>query len=86
MYDISHKNCFIFLVGRKTTFGDYEYLQLERIPWWKGGGSRHVFTRQIHEASSLTHSRASDYADMHNSYRFERNVSESIVLTFALRN
>lgn len=78
-YTIANDN-FAFVVGRNTDSGKRQYLRVKKISRWRGGGTRHVFTPRLREASLFTHSEASDFSEMHNDFAVERQVSKSEVL------
>ena len=82
-YTIANDN-FAFVVGRNTGSGKREYLRVEKISWWRGGGTRSVFTPRLREASLFTDSQASDFLEMHNAFTVERQVSKSEVLTLRI--
>jgi hypothetical protein len=75
---------FAFVVGRNTRSGKRQYLRVEKNSWWRGGGTRHVFTPLLREASLFTHSKASDFSEMHNEFTVERQVNKSEVLTLRI--
>jgi len=70
-----------FVVGRSQPGAPTEYLRIVKLPWWCGRGNSHTFTPKSVEATLLSHRNASDSCAMHNDFSYERNVSESKVLT-----
>ena len=87
MLDISRTDeDFVFVVGRDRNPDWRDYLRIEKIPWWRGGGTRHIFVPRLHEATFLPYPEANNMCEMHNDFRFDRNLPESKVLTLEIVN
>lgn len=80
MLEITQNDDFVYVVGREVTPISREYLQIVSIPWWRGGGERHIFTPRLREANLFTYIKALELCEIHNRSTFERNVPQSKVL------